>query len=38
MLRGNGISYIAGDLLVLVGFSALFMILNIKLLKKQRDV
>lgn len=38
MLRGNGISYIAGDLLILVGFSALFMILNIRLLKKQRDV
>ena len=38
MLRGNGISYITSDLLALVGFSALFIILNIRLLKKQRDV
>ncbi|MGM9535531.1 MAG: ABC transporter permease [Intestinibacter sp.] len=38
MLRGNGIFFIARDLFALVGFSVLFMILNIRLLKKQRDI
>lgn len=38
MLRGKGLSYIARDCAALVGFSVLFMALNIRLLKKQRDV
>lgn len=38
MIRGNGFSYIAKDCLALVIFCIFFMILNIKLLKKQRSV
>ncbi|GAA6383149.1 ABC transporter permease [Intestinibacter bartlettii] len=38
MIRGYGFSYIAKDCLILIVFSALFMLLNIRLLKKQRSV
>ncbi|MGZ9584390.1 ABC transporter permease [Paenibacillus marinisediminis] len=38
MYKGEGISDISGDLLILVGFAALFIIMNILALKKYRKI
>ncbi|MFC3884412.1 ABC transporter permease [Bacillus songklensis] len=38
MIRGNGWEYFAPDVYVLLGFSALFMVLNILALKKHRKL
>jgi ABC-2 type transport system permease protein len=38
MLHGNGIGDIGLDLLVILGFSAFFMLLNVSFLRKQRSI
>jgi ABC-2 type transport system permease protein len=38
MLRGRGIGYIWPDLLVMLGFTTLFFVLNIRALKKYRSI
>jgi ABC-2 type transport system permease protein len=38
MIRGRGFGDIATDLLVLLGFSVLFMVLNVMTLRKYRKV
>jgi len=38
MIKGSGITAIAGDLVVILGFSLLFMVINTRLLKKYRRI
>ena len=38
MLRGAGFSDVLGDLLIMLGFTALFFVLNIQVLKKYRTL
>lgn len=38
MIKGSGITVIAGDLVVILGFSLLFMVINTRLLKKYRRI
>ena len=38
MLRGAGFTDVLGDLLIMLGFTALFFVLNIQVLKKYRSL